>query len=307
MEPLTNDQIIALVQKAQGVSLASGGLLPDEARNAFIDATIEQSDFLKMASIERDIRTSRYLDSLGAQTRMLRKHVEQTASTHIAGLSPIRRQLTPVFVDLAYDISFEWLRQNIEKEGAETSVNQAFAKQFRNDLVDLVWNGDKAAAAGDDHDFLDIIDGYLARAKADPNTHLFTRGDGSDWKGTILTGLFRSLPEKHRQDLSGLVFFVSGDAELEFREQMGERVTAMGDQYLTERPTAFFGGVPVKGIPGIPYGAGLLTNPKNLFIGFGWEMQSYRKLKPREGNVEFTIYAHIDANYALSDQIAYCE
>jgi hypothetical protein len=307
VEPLTNEQIIALVQKAQGVDFATGGILPDEARNAFIDATIEQSSFLKMVSIELDIRTTRYLDSLGAASRLIRKHVEQTASTAIKGLSAVRRTLTPVFIDLAYDISFEWLRGNIEKEGAETLVVSAFAKQFRNDLVDLVWNGDKAAGAGTDHDFLVICDGYIVRLLADADAHLYVRGAGTDWKGTVLPSLFKTLPQKHRQDIGQLVYFVNGDAEIEFREQMGERVTALGDQYLQSRPMAFLGGIPVMGVPGIPYGSVVLTDPKNLFIGFGWEMQSYRQLKPREGNVEFTLYAHIDANYALSDKIAYCE
>jgi hypothetical protein len=306
MEPLTNEQLIAMLQKA-GITYSTGGILPDEARNAFIDATIEQSDFLKMISIERDIRTVRHLDSLGAASRLLKKHVEQTASTSIKGLSHARRSLTPVFIDLAYDISFEWLRGNIEKEGAERLVNAAFAKQFRNDLVDLAWNGDKAAGAGDDQDFLIICDGYIVRLVADSNAHLYERGVSTDWKGAIFPGLLKALPDKHRQDTNQLAYFINGDAELEYREQMGERVTALGDQYLQSRPTAFYGGIPVKGIPGVPYGSVVLTDPKNLFIGFGWEMQSYRELKPRAGNIEFTIYAHVDANYALSDKIAYCD
>jgi hypothetical protein len=306
MDPLTNEQVIAMLQKA-GITYSTGGILPAEARNAFIDATIEQSDFLKMISTERDIRTSRYLDSLGAASRLLKKHTEQTAQTDIRGLTAARRTLTPVFIDLAYDISFEWLHANIEKEGAEALVNASFAKQFRNDLVDLAWNGDKAAGAGDDQNFLIICDGYIVRLAADADAHAYVRGASTDWKGTVLPSLLKALPEKYRQDMNRLAYFINGDAELEFREQMGERVTALGDQYLQSRPTAFHGGIPVKGIPGVPYGSVVLTDPKNLFIGFGVEMQSYRELKPRAGNVEFTIYAHVDANYAISDQIAYCE
>ena len=52
MEPITNEQLIAMLQKA-GITYSTGGILPAEARNAFIDATIEQSDFLKMISVER--------------------------------------------------------------------------------------------------------------------------------------------------------------------------------------------------------------------------------------------------------------
>ncbi len=58
-------------------------------------------------------------------------------------------------------------------------------------------------------------------------------------------------------------------------------------------------------MPGIPYGKTLMTPPKNLALGFGRDFTNYRFLNARKRNLEYTITAKVDSNYAVSDAIAY--
>ncbi len=213
---LTNRELLELLQKA-GIDTNTGGLMPAEALNAFLDVTVEQSEFLGLITTERDIVTTRHLDSLGVSKRLMYKATEQTDPATIRGVTAKRRSLTPVEAILPYDISLRWLEENIARERAEEQVNEAFAKQFRNDLVDLAFNGDVNAGAGADQGFLQICDGYIVRVAADGDTHLFDRQGSTDWKGTVFPGLLAALPDKYKSDPTQLRLFVSFKTEEEYR------------------------------------------------------------------------------------------
>lgn len=302
----TNAELMIALQKA-GITTDDGGLMPEEVKNKFIDTTVEQSRFLSLISIEKNIKRSRHLDSIGVSSRLMFKREEGTDIENPRGANLKRRTLTPVGVALPYDISLDWLNKNIEGNNAEETVNAAFAKQFRNDLVDLAVNGDTDDAGGDAA-FLNVTDGYVKRLTEDVDAHEHDREDGTDWKGTVFPALVRALPEKYRGNKNELAIFVGADVEDEYRDQIGERVTVLGDSFLTTFPPAYYKGIIIVTVPGMPYGSAILTAQKNMFVGFGIEFNVYRQLQPRKdgGIVEFTIHADVDANYAVSDQVAYC-
>lgn len=303
---MTQEELLTMLQKA-GISTATGGLMPEEAKNRFIDATVDSAEFLKMVTTERNIAVTRDIDSLGVANRLMYKATEQTEPGTIRTITPARRQLTPVEAILPYDISLSWLEENIAGNAGEDQVNAAFSKQFSRDLVDLSFNGDKDAGAGADQNFLIICDGFLKRVKADANAHAFVRGASTDWKGTVFPGLIKALPAKYKTDKSQLRLFVSFDVEEEYRKQLSDRATALGDAYLTEGKKSMYQGVIVEPVPAIPYGDIILTAPKNLAIGLGRDMNVYRFVNGRKRQLEYTITTRVDANYAVSDAVAYCD
>lgn len=302
---MTQQEVMELIRKA-GIDTSTGGLMPAESVGKFIDLTVEQSEFLQAITIEKDITVTRNLDTLGVASRLMYKATESTDPATIRGVTVGQRVLTPVEAIMPYDISIRWLEENIAREAAEEQVNQAFAKQWRNDLVDLAFNGDTAAGAGADQNFLIICNGFKKRVTADGSAHLFNRAASTDWKGTIFPGLVKAMPSKYKGDPSKLRFFVSFDTEEEYRSQLADRATALGDAYLTERRRAQFKGIEVIPVPNVPYGHVELTDPKNLSLGFGREMSVYRFVNGRKRQIEYTITAKVDANYAISDAIAYC-
>lgn len=305
---LTNEELTELLLKA-GITTADGALMPEEVKNQFIDTIVDQSAFLKMVTVERDIKRTLHLDAIAIDGRMLKKRGESGDITADKKPSFPRRSLTPVAITLPYDIGYDWLRKNIKGESAEEDVNRAFARGFRNQLVDLAFNGDTDVnPANPDADFLEITDGYIKRSSADADAHLFDRQDSTDWKGTVFPGLIDALPDKYFGD-SDLTFFTSRRTYSEYARQLGERVTNLGDLFTTGRPKAMYEGIPIEPIPGVPYGVVILTPPKNLAIGFGDEFRVFRQLFPRQSGreVQYTIFADFDANYAVSDAVAYTE
>lgn len=305
---MTNQDIMVLLQKAGITTVTTGGLLNTEQSEKFIQTTVDQSAFLKSIRIERNIGTARDLDTLGVGTRLLHKPVEDTNPNDdkLKGVIVGKRTLTPVEVMLPYNISLSYLEENIEKQGVEDTINTAFSKQFSNDLVDLMLNGD-TTDNGADKVFLNITESIYRHLAADANKQLFNRvAENTDWKGSVFPGLLKLMPSKHKADLSKLSFLVSHDLEEEYRSQLADRNTALGDSYLVEGKDAYFKGVKVEPVPCMPYGSVLLTNKQNLAAGFGREITVYKQFQPRARRVEYTITAKIDFDYVLTDLITYC-
>lgn len=309
MKVLSNEEITQMLIKS-GITTASGGIMPEEVKNTFIDTTVELSSFLKTITVEKDIKKKRSLHTLGVGTRMMKKRIEGTDLTDPRGATIGQRFLEPQSIALLYDISYDWIRKNIAGDKGEEQLNRAFAVQFSNDLVDLAFNGNTDVDGGDpDAAFLEIADGFVKRVSEDVDAHLFDREGSTDWKGTVFPGLLRALPEKYRQDITQLTYFVSGQTELEYREQLGERITVLGDSFTIGNPKPLYSGIPIEAVPNVPYGFIKLTRRKNMAVGFGDEFKLFRRFEERKagGVVQYTIYADVDFNYAVSDLNAYTE
>jgi len=298
---LTNKEILEFLKKS-GITTSIGALSPAQA-GKFIDTVVENSDFLKMISTEKNIKTELYLDTIGLQSRLLYKPTEgdEIPNTAFRGISTTRRSLNPRRVVLPYFISFDWLEKNIEGSDANEKIQNVFAKQFANDIVDLAWNGNTGSA----DPFLNILDGYITRAQNDSNTHYYNRSGSTDWKDTVFPNLYKLLPDKYKQNPEQLKYFVSVDVELEYSEQLSGRNTTLGDMMLTTKPKLFYKGIEVVPVFALPYGAVVLTLAKNLYVGYGEDIRVDKVLNPRAQRIEYYISARIDANYAVSDAVAY--
>ena len=95
---------------------------------------------------------------------------------------------------------------------------------------------------------------------------------GSDPADTRTTsGLFykmlKAMPSEFKRDKRNLVAYVSTNSELDYRETLAGRATNMGDRYVREDTPATAAGVPVIGLPTMPDGQALLTNPRNIIVG----------------------------------------
>lgn len=306
---MINQELLVMLQKAGITTANTGGLLNTEQSNKFIDTVVDQSAFLTSIRFERNIARARDLDNIGVGNRLWHGPAEDTEpnDNKLKGVTTGKRTLTPVEVMLPYNISLSYLEENIEKEGVENTINSIFAKQFGTDMVDALFNCKKATSNTDpDYEFLKVTDGVIALLNADTDKLMFSRGSGdTDWKGSVFPGVIGMLPEKYQND-GDLVILTSLRVENEYRDQLGERPTVLGDKYIMEKPTAYFKGLPIKSVPRIPYGFVGVTTLKNLAAGVGREITVYRQLVPRKRRVEYTITAKLDFNYVLTEKISFC-
>ena len=297
---MSNEEMLAELKKA-GITTSTGGQMPIETAQAFIDTTFAQNEFLKLiTTISMDSATYR-LDTLGIDSRLMRKATEGVAPTDIKSVTIGNRTLAVQEVILPYDISFSFLENNIEKDKAEDSINKAFATQFANDLLDLDVNGDTASS----DPFISIIDGWLKRASVDGSVHPVTIA-GGDTVQTTMGAMIAAMPNKWKADVTKLVFLLAPDQELSYRNLISQKNTALGDKYLVEGRRAQYVGVDVYPLPYMPGSTTpqiLLTPYKNLCTGIGRNIRVGKFINERARNLEYTITARVDANYAISDAV----
>jgi hypothetical protein len=306
---MDNKELLALLEKAGITTQNTGGLLNTEQATKFIDTVVDQSAFLKSIRIEKNIARARDLDYMGAASRLFHKATENEnpADGRIKTVTTGKQTLTPVEIMLPYNISLSYLEENIEKEGVENTINAIFAKQFANDLVDGFFNCDTAILEADpDYYFLVALNGILKKLSVDADKQVYARAaDDTDWKGSVFPSVLAMLPDKYQDD-PNLVLVTSRQTDNEYRDQLAEKNTQLGDTMLVQKPKTFFKGIPLEVVPGVPYGTNIITAKENLAVGFGRDMTVYRMLVPRARRIEYTITAKVDYGYVLTEKIAYC-
>lgn len=297
---MTNEE---LLQKGN-IDVLTGGLMPAEAADKFLQTTVDQSSFLKNIRIEKEIVNQRHLDNIGVDSRLFYASSEGIAPTaqQVKGITAARRTLTVKEITLPFNIGMEWLRKNIAGNKAEGQIQNEFAKQFSNDIVDLSINGN----TGSGLPFTSIADGFFKLAQSDVSAHFFEREMSDDWKDVIFPNLLTALPEKWKQSPENLAFFVSYTDENTYRKQLASRISGLGDVYLTEGKKCYYQGIEVIPVYSMPTGYCMLTLKKNLAAGFGRDIEVYKTINPRASLIEYTIKASIAFNYVISDAISYC-
>lgn len=315
---LTNEQIQELIRKA-AISTATGGQLNTEQAKELIDLVVSQNEFLQRIQTVQMTASEYQLSLLDLNSRMLRAGVEGVAPTETFGVNINPRTLKYNETILPFDVTFSFLEENIEGNNADAKIQRAFAKQFGNDLLDLAINGDEALAAlitdvdtdglddttglsQNDHSFLRQNDGWIKTALNDNDAHQFVIPNTTDYKA-VFKSMFKLMPNKWRRDIPNLIYLVSPNVEIEYRSQLGERVTALGDSMVVDRRKAQFNGIDVDPLPYMPDETIIFTHAKNLAVGIGRAMRIGRQVQERKRAIEYTVTAKTDAEYAVSDQL----
>lgn len=290
-----------LIELMKTITTGTGGQVSPQELNDFIDTMVDSDDFLKEITVETDIVTTLNIDALDADTRGLRGVTEGTDIEDANEIEIPRRSLTPVEVARPFDITMKFLRKNIGKEGAETKIQNKFMSLFRRDVVDLAWNGDKTQVSDP---FLKLVDGYIVRAKADANTNKLANGFTEDDKiRDVLDGIWDTLPDKYKSDVTGLKFYMSHSNYDKYRRELTGKATGLGDMLSTQALVS--NGVACRPLFAVPPTEIVLCNPQNLNIGFGLNMYIGRQVQERKkgGCIEYTPKAEIDANYGYSKSL----
>jgi hypothetical protein len=208
------------------------------------------------------------------------------------------RTLTTIETIFPFDISKKFLEQNIEGQAAENKIRTMAAKAYGNDLLDLAINGDETQS-GDT--FIGINDGWIDIMENDSDVNDCDISGLTSWKD-IFKKMLKTMPEKWLE-AEGLAFLVKKSDELDYRDELSNRETALGDRYVAEKPVVTFGGYPVIPVPYWQSRKPVLTPIKNLKIGIGRDISIEYENVPRKRVYEYTITSKQDAEYAISEAI----
>lgn len=274
---MNNAQIIEKADLTLADLQTGGGYMEPEQADRFIREIVVQPTILKNARVLPMTSSVQKFSRIGFGSRILRKGVRGTALTETERskpkLEPITLTAHEVIAEV--DLTYDEIEQNIEggninAKGANMApgvVNSTFkdtivsmiAERAAEDLEELGLYGD-VTTVGDD--YLAMLDGWMVQANLHTADHL---GAGID-KSLFKAGL-KTLPKQYHRNLSKLRHYVSVAQEIEYRDTLSDRATALGDSVIEGfRGVAGFG-VPVEKTPLMGETIGMLTHPKNLLFG----------------------------------------
>jgi HK97 family phage major capsid protein len=246
-------------------------------------------------------------------SRILRPGVEATATPQADRQKP---QLSMVELDAklvkgTVYLSDEVLEDSIEGGSLQQTIMDMISERCSVDIEELVINGNTAVAGTDP--YLGLLNGVLKQA----TSHIVDLGDaaGGGLNATALRNAIKAMPSEQMRDKMNMKFFVSTDAELYYRDQMAQRLTALGDQSLVGADVLKYSGIPLFPIPLMPGNlpntgatvtdrtAALLLNPKNIHVGI-WRQIRIESMRDIElGTTKIVVTMRVDVKYAEEDAV----
>lgn len=285
-------------------TLGTGGKMNPEQAQKFITFIKDYSRILREVSFYEMKTTKRTLDSIDVNKRGLRKQLENQENAPTGTTTTAKRELQATGVILPYDITFQYMKENIEKGNINETLAKLFAQQFVNDTVDLAFNGDEAS----EDLFLKINNGWLKIALADSGTHKYDNASSQDFLGVVFPNLLSLMPGKYFQlfqeeDKSKIKILVSPNDNRKYKNQLQTRNTALGDAMILSGKNVTYDGFEIIPVGFIPDGVQMVTALENLAYGVLTEFESYHQVVPRFTRHEYTLLADFDAEIVNPDAL----
>lgn len=202
------------------------------------------------------------IDKIGVGQRQLRA-VGETSSASLRSISTGKVDLDVVKTSLPYELSREVVEDTLEYENTAEIILSHFTQQYAVDTEDLAWNGDTTFTDGGSatEQFLTINDGWLKIANDRGAPYV----DGGN--ETVDTEKFYTMAQMvddkyHREGNNR--FFMSRKNALEYKKQLSQRESNLGDQNVTSGEFMTPVGYPVTISPVMPHDKVLFADPQNL-------------------------------------------
>lgn len=285
-------------------TLQNGGKMNPEQADKFITYMQDFSTFLQRVTFIRMLSTRRTLDMGEVSKRNMRKQKENQENAATGTFKTKQRELSAVGVIMPYDVSFQFMKENIEKGNINDTLAKLFAQQMSNDTVDLAWNGDESNS----DEFLNINNGWLKIIEGDSESHKFDSA-GITSRIDLFGKMLEMVPSKYFQlyqeeDKSKLKIFVPYSDNRAYKQELTERNTALGDSVLISGKNVTYDGFEIVPVGFIPDGQRIISTYENLAYGvFGDSLEVYHDVVPRKTRHEYTLLADFDFEIHNPDAI----
>lgn len=304
---ITNEELLDMLKAQIDTSIPAGVAGAQDAEE-FIDLAVDQTAVLQAIRTETNIRSAFNLDNMALGEPVTVGATQGTApdEADVIAVTRTRKVLQPQEVIAAFDVSFSFLRKNIEGSRVNERLNRIFARRFGKDVVLMAFMGDTSNIGTTRTDkALKVIDGFVTQALTDPEAHTYTIPASPDYNSTVFPSMLEALPKDYRDQRDELGFFVSAAVYDAYAREIGSRATALGDMLLAGpwKENLSYMGVKLYPVYGLDDGRILLTLRENLVVGFGQELTVGRDVLNRERLLKVTLTAEVDAKYVVGDAV----
>ena len=284
---------------------AGGGILKPAQAQKFMRLLIKDSPLMRLATVVPMQSPKQQLSKIKFGSRVLRPGAEATA---LPLADRARPDLSQVELDAKLfkaevRLSDEVLEDSIERGELRQTIMEMMAEAISRDMEEVLINGDTLSA----DPFLAVMDGALKQA-----TSNVVDAGGAAISKNLLRDMLKTIPSEHLRDKKAMRFMTSVDADLDYRNTLAERATAVGDRLLEGDTPVLYSGVPLQPIPLFPenLGAGsdqtviLLCNPKNIHVGIWRNIRIESARDISEGTLKIVATLRFDVKYAEEPGVA---
>jgi len=297
----------SLLQKADlAVSdlTTSGGLLQPQQAQQFIRVLIKAAKLLPQITVIPMSTPVRQLDKIKFGSRIMRAGQEATAlpagDRVKADLS--KTSLTAKLFKGEIRLDNEVLEDSIERQELKNTIMQLMSERVGVDIEELVIMGDTASS----DTYLAQFDGILKQA----TSHVVNATTALTSKA-LWRDMYKALPQEFRRDKSALRFFTSGNSEVDYRDSLSDRATAVGDAALQQAADVSWTGIPIVPLPMMPENIGtgsvctsaILTDPKNINLGVLRQIRIETDKLVSEGVLVIVVSLRADCKYTVEDAV----
>lgn len=266
----------SILEKAE-LSLAditgSNGVLQPAQAQRFIRLLVKESKIMPMAQVTPLKAPTQIANKIRFANRVLRGGVEGQA---LAEADRVKPNFTNVehnaqLFKAEIRITNETLEDNIEGESLRQTIMSVMAEAISRDMDEVIVNGDTTSTDS----FLAKFDGMLRLA----TSNIVNAGTTTLNKG-ILRDMLKTMPSEWLRNKGMMKFLTSVDAEIDYRDSLSDRMTAVGDAALAAGMSGStapvgYSGIHVDQVPLFPENLGggsnttnvLLLDPKNIDVG----------------------------------------
>lgn len=239
---LSNKELLekAVITTAE---IAAAGRLNDAQSDRFIDFVVDVTGLKDRARIVRFRNDKLDIDKVGVGKRVAVPKKEAVDPGLRRKIKTSKVTLQPEEIMVPWELSDEFVTENLEGENVEDTIMRLMATQLSNDLEELYIQGDKLGPARLESDLLEggsatevIVDtylqlqnGWLRRAGA---THIVDH-DGVNISHQVFSDMIVEMPSKFKRNKRNLKFFCSDTTEQLFRNNLASRATGLGDSAAT--------------------------------------------------------------------------
>jgi HK97 family phage major capsid protein len=255
-----------------------GGYLPTERAARFVVDLIKESVLLKLIDVRGIKSHTQIIDKIGISGRVLRPGTSGVALPEADRTKPTTAnvELTTRLMKGQIDLDDETIEDNIEQNTFKSTVMRMMSEAVAYDMDWLVANGDTSSA----DPFTALLDGMIVAS----TSHIVNAGTNPLAKSYLKDAL-KTMPSQYNRTKAKQRFLTSELAEIDYRDYVSDRATAMGDKYMQDDAPVRYANRPILGIPAFPDDLGggsdstsvLLLDPKNARWGI------WRKVRVETG------------------------
>lgn len=253
--------------------IANGGYLQAEQAVSFVQKMIVEAKMMKAVTVQSLASHTKLIDKIGISGRVLRAASSGRALAEADRVKPTTEQveLHTKLMKGELRLSDETLEDNIEAGTFKTTVMDMMAKHVAKDMDELIISGDD-----DSSDlFLRQMDGMLKSASA----HVVNGGTLPINKST-LKAMVKAMPKAYDNE-TGMQFFTSRNAVVDFKDSLSDRNTALGDAFLLRNQPVTYYDRPINAVPMFPDDLGVGSNETNMLYldPKNWVWGIWRKIR----------------------------